>query len=91
MQERREVSRHRSRLMSVWSWGSNKNCALGIGNRVRTGYPARVGDPAAEAVEETSRQKDGIRTKRTGAAVVAATKLFEGEIRREARDAALDD
>ena len=77
--------------MSVWSWGSNKNCALGIGNRVRTGYPARVGDPAAEAVEETSRQKDGIRTKRTGAAVGAATKLFEGEIRREARDAALDD
>ena len=80
--------------MSVWSWGSNKNCALGIGGRVRTGYPARVGDPASAAVEETaSRQRDAIRgaSKRTGVAVSAAKQLFEGEIRREARDAALDD
>jgi hypothetical protein len=79
--------------MSVWSWGSNKNCALGIGSKVRTGYPARVGDPATASVEETAkRQNDAIRArKRTGAAVGAATQLFEGEIQREAQDAALDD
>jgi hypothetical protein len=78
--------------MSVWAWGSNKNCSLGIGNRVRTGYPARVGDPAAPAVEETAAaQPKGGRGRRTGAAVGAAARLFEGEIRREAEDAALDD
>ena len=78
--------------MSVWAWGSNKSCPLGIGTAVRTAFPAPCGYPASPALEETTRRPGNRRRGSAAtAAVGAAARLFEGEIQREAEQAALDD